>query len=103
MPLLWGGINAKVAHLSDYRNLFGRMEIDLGESKNAALPVDTRLSLAKSGAVDPAFDALFFQYGRYMLIASSRPNGMPLVPTFKAYGTTIWHATCLGHATITLT
>lgn len=82
-----GWDKCKVAHLSDYRNLFGRMEIDLGESKNAALPVDTRLSLAKSGAVDPAFDALFFQYGRYMLIASSRPNGMPLCANLQG----IWN------------
>ncbi len=74
-------------HLADYRNLFGRMEIDLGESCNSHLPTDVRLRLAKSGAVDPGLDALFFQYGRYMLIASSRSNGTPLCANLQG----IWN------------
>lgn len=74
-------------HLADYRNLFGRMAIDLGESRNSHLPTDVRLRLAKSGAVDPGLDALFFQYGRYMLIASSRENGTPLCANLQG----IWN------------
>lgn len=62
-------------HVADHSALFNRMSIDLGRSSYISdLPTDTRLRLIKSGAVDPAFDALFFQYGRYMQIASSRPN-----------------------------
>ncbi len=61
-------------HTADHQALFDRMAINLGDSKNASLPTDTRLHLAKNGTVDPDFDALFFQYGRYMQIASSRPN-----------------------------
>lgn len=68
----------KAAHTADYTALFGRMDITLGNGGNDGLPTDTRLKLAQAGAADPGLDALFFQYGRYMLIASSRPNGTPL-------------------------
>lgn len=68
----------KSNHIADYSALFSRMSIDLGASVNAGLPTDTRLHLTRQGVTDPGLDALFFQYGRYMLIASSRPNGTPL-------------------------
>lgn len=62
-------------HVADHSALFSRMSLDIeGEGDMSGLPTDTRLRLIKSGAVDPKFDALFFQYGRYMQIASSRPN-----------------------------
>lgn len=64
----------KNATMADHNALYSRMDIDLGDSANASLPTDVRLHLIKNGADDPAFDALFFQYGRYMQIASSRPN-----------------------------
>lgn len=63
-------------HVADHSALFNRMEIDLGGEMTNTLPTDTRLHLAKNGVVDPGFDALFFQYGRYMQIASSRPNSV---------------------------
>lgn len=66
----------KKDHVADNAALFNRMSIDLGGDKASSLPTDTRLYLAKNGVVDPAFDALFFQYGRYMQIASSRPNSV---------------------------
>jgi len=77
----------KQRHISDYSNLFNRMEIDLGDSRNSHLPTDTRLHLAQNGALDSGLDALFFQYGRYMLIASSRPNGTPLCANLQG----IWN------------
>lgn len=61
-------------HTADHSALFDRMSVDFGGSDNSSLPTDTRLHLVKNGTVDPDFDALFFQYGRYMQIASSRPN-----------------------------
>ncbi len=62
-------------HIADHSSLFNRMNIDFkSENDLSHLPTDTRLHLIKSGAQDPSFDALFFQYGRYMQIASSRPN-----------------------------
>lgn len=68
----------KAAHVADYTRLFGRMAVSLGTGAGDSLPTDVRLALAKGGAEDATLDALFFQYGRYMLIASSRPNGTPL-------------------------
>lgn len=75
------------AHRADYTGLYGRMDIRLGESGNSGLPTDTRLRLVSQGVSDPDFDALFFQYGRYMLIASSRDNGTPLCANLQG----IWN------------
>ncbi|MDB6016847.1 MAG: hypothetical protein JWR19_1336 [Pedosphaera sp.] len=64
-------------HRKDYQSLFNRVELDLGKSANAELPTDQRLIAYHQGADDPGMEALFFQYGRYLLISSSRPGGMP--------------------------
>lgn len=61
-------------HTTDHKHLFNRMHLELGDTDMGHLPTDVRLHLIKNGAQDPDFDALFFQYGRYMLIASSRPR-----------------------------
>jgi len=61
-------------HITDYRQLFDRVDINLGDSEANKLPTDIRWQLVKSGQEDPGLDALFFQYGRYLLIASSRKN-----------------------------
>ncbi len=65
-------------HERDYRTLFRRVSIDLGSSAPgvAALPTDERVARFAS-APDPQLVALLFQYGRYLLIASSRPGGQP--------------------------
>ena len=62
------------AHVEDYTNLFSRVELFLGESELDKLPTDVRWQQIKEGKADPGLDALFFQYGRYLLIASSREN-----------------------------
>jgi len=62
------------AHVADYRSYFDRVSIDLGTSPAAALPTPQRLDKA---ATDPALAALYYQYGRYLLISSSRPGGLP--------------------------
>ncbi len=66
-------------HLADYRRLFQRVNLDLGRTGRASLSTDERLQQAKSSGLedDPALAALFFQYGRYLLIASSQPGGQP--------------------------
>ena len=63
------------AHISDYKNLYDRVKLNLGETP-AASTVD-RLNAMKNGANDPSLEALLFQYGRYLLISSSRPGGLP--------------------------
>ncbi|MDR3328553.1 MAG: glycoside hydrolase family 95 protein [Prevotellaceae bacterium] len=64
----------KAAHVSDYAALFSRVELSLGAASGDKLPTDVRLQKVREGSADAAFDALFFQYGRYLLIASSREN-----------------------------
>jgi alpha-L-fucosidase 2 len=66
----------QTAHVTDHQKLFRRVSLDLGTSDNAKLPADERLRLAPTSN-DPGFAALVFQYGRYLLIASSRPGGQP--------------------------
>ena len=66
-------------YLADYQNLFGRVSLDLGRTPAADGPTDVRLKNVRTAglASDPALAALYFQYGRYLLIASSRPGGQP--------------------------
>ena len=63
-------------HQQDHRSLFGRVSIDLGRTNAAALPTDQRIRDFATGD-DPDLAALTFQYGRYLLIACSRPGGQP--------------------------
>jgi alpha-L-fucosidase 2 len=64
-------------HVADYQRLFRRVELDLGGHGAAALPTDLRLHRHAAGASDPQLMALHFQFGRYLLIASSRPGTQP--------------------------
>ena len=65
-------------HLHDYQSLFKRVTLDLGTSPTADLPTDVRLEhLKKTKERDPQLETLLFQYGRYLLIASSRQGGLP--------------------------
>jgi alpha-L-fucosidase 2 len=63
-------------HLADYRRLIRRVEFHL-DSPSPALPTDERLARVKAGTPDLALEALHFQFGRYLLISSSRPGTMP--------------------------
>lgn len=63
-------------HVADHQGLFGRVAIDLGSTAEATLPTDERLG-RNTTQPDPALAALLFQYGRYLLIASSRPGDQP--------------------------
>jgi len=67
-------------HFADYSHYFNRVKFTLGNGNDAAnvkLPTDERLIAFSNGASDPAFETLLYQYGRYLLISSSRPGGPP--------------------------
>jgi alpha-L-fucosidase 2 len=75
-------------HVKDYQSLFARVSLDLGGAKHShpgslpggegnGLPTNERLDRVKAGGNDPALVALYFQFGRYLLIASSRPGTQP--------------------------
>jgi alpha-L-fucosidase 2 len=59
-------------HVGDYQRIFKRVTFTLGESAASALPTDKRLE-AFAATPDPSLLALYFHYGRYLLISSSRP------------------------------
>jgi alpha-L-fucosidase 2 len=61
------------SHVADHQRLFRRVHLDLGSNDAARLPADQRLVRFK-GSPDPHLAALVFQFGRYLLIASSRPG-----------------------------
>ena len=63
-------------HLVDYQKLFGRVSLDLGRTPAAELPTHQRIRNFSTGE-DPDLAALVFQFGRYLLIASSRAGGQP--------------------------
>lgn len=66
----------KEAHVSDYRTYFDRVQLDLGLTDSIKNPTDTRIK-DFAQANDPQLVSLYFQFGRYLLISSSRPGGQP--------------------------
>jgi len=69
--------NLKKAHLIDYHNFFGRVSLNLGKTDAVVLPTNERLLRYAEGKEDKNLEILYFQYGRYLLISSSRTPGVP--------------------------
>jgi hypothetical protein len=67
----------KQEHISDYQNYFNRVSLNIGSNSASELPTDDRLLAYAKGNADPSLEALYFQFGRYLLISSSRPGGTP--------------------------
>ena len=67
------------AHTKDYKALFDRVQLNLGATPDSirALPTDRQLLRYAEGEANPELEALYFQYGRYLLISSSRAEGVP--------------------------
>lgn len=85
-------------HLTDFRSYFRRVQLQLGpEHFDDPRPTVERLAAASAGAPDPGLAALDFQFGRYLLISSSRVGGLPAnLQGLWAEGTTTawngdWH------------
>ncbi|WP_143317943.1 glycoside hydrolase family 95 protein [Clostridium sp. HBUAS56017] len=64
-------------HLNEYKKLFNRVEFTLGEKEIKEIPTDERLQKVINGEEDLSLISLYFQYGRYLLIASSRKGSQP--------------------------
>ncbi len=66
-------------HCADVSGLMRRVRLSLGDAPDERdrMPTDTRLAAVQAGAEDTGLEALLFQYGRYLLIASSRPGTQP--------------------------
>ncbi len=80
--------------LEDYKRLFDRVKLNLGSStpEQNAMPTDAR-RLAAAKVTDQELEALLFQYGRYLMIACSRPGGLPanLQGLWNDSDTPAWH------------
>lgn len=63
-------------HIADYQSYFNRVQLNLGETDSIKNPTNVRLADFTKGN-DPQFVSLYFQFGRYLLISSSRPGGQP--------------------------
>ncbi|MDQ2656438.1 MAG: glycoside hydrolase family 95 protein, partial [Bacteroidota bacterium] len=63
-------------HIEAYQKYFNRVKLDLGKTDASKLPTDVRLKNFRS-VNDPQFVALYYQFGRYLLISSSQPGGEP--------------------------
>src|SRR5690606_26364092 len=63
-------------HIRDYQGLFQRVSLSLGNQKLSELPINVRQQRYFEGAQDYALEELYFQYGRYLMIAGSRPGTM---------------------------
>lgn len=66
-------------HIEDYQKLFNRVTLNLGDDNevSADLATDQRLDLVKEGKEDLSLISTYFQFGRYLLISSSRPHSLP--------------------------
>ncbi|WP_229238769.1 glycosyl hydrolase family 95 catalytic domain-containing protein [Dyadobacter sp. Leaf189] len=67
----------KNAHIADYQSLFNRVSLVLNGNLVQDRPMDERLKNYAEGGKDPGLESLYFQFGRYLLISSSRPGGIP--------------------------
>lgn len=64
-------------HLNDYRRLYDRVRVVLAGSDEGGLTTPERLRRYREGAADPYLETLYYQFGRYLLIASSRAGSLP--------------------------
>ena len=91
----YGYDELKARHLADYSEIYGRVSVDLDfNESDFALTTDELLSQYKNGSGSTYLEALYFQYGRYLLIASSRSGALPanLQGAWNRYNHTPWTA-----------
>ncbi|MCX6928007.1 MAG: glycoside hydrolase family 95 protein [Verrucomicrobia bacterium] len=67
----------KTRHVAEHQRLFRRVKLDLGATEAGRLPTDERVQAFSKGTNDPLLAALYFQFGRYLLISCSRPGDQP--------------------------
>ena len=67
----------KESHVKDYQYFFNRVQLNLGKDSINHLATDERLKRYSTGAADRELESLYFNFGRYLLISSSRTHGVP--------------------------
>jgi len=66
-----------VAHIKDHQQLFRRVKLEIGKPEVSSQPTDERLAAVREGKTDLQLISLYFQFGRYLLMGSSRPGSLP--------------------------
>ncbi|MBK7927661.1 MAG: glycoside hydrolase family 95 protein [Bryobacterales bacterium] len=69
--------SVRAAHRAEHEQLFRRVDLQLGSEDRSGIPTDERIRQFRAGQSDPQLAALYFQFGRYLLMASSRPGSLP--------------------------
>jgi alpha-L-fucosidase 2 len=64
-------------HIADYQSFFKRVDLDIGSGDRNYFPTDARIAAMQNGYVDNDLIELYYQFGRYLLISSSRPGDLP--------------------------
>ncbi len=85
----------RLAHVEDYRSLYDRVKLFIGcDEKDLQIPTNELLSIYNNEGRSAYLETLYYQYGRYLLIASSRPGGYPanLQGTWVCHGSSPWGA-----------
>jgi len=67
----------KKDHVADYQSLFKRVSLDLGSGDGNYFTTDSRITAMQNGYIDTDLIELYYQFGRYLLISSSRPGDLP--------------------------
>jgi len=67
----------KKEHIAAFSSLFERVNLDLERTEQSAMPIDKRLHAFRANQNDPDLAAVYFQFGRYLLISSTRPGLLP--------------------------
>jgi alpha-L-fucosidase 2 len=67
----------RAAHVAEHRRLFRRVVLSLSGPDRSSVPTDERLAAVQKGGDDPQLVSVYFQYGRYLLLSSSRPGMLP--------------------------
>ncbi len=65
------------AHIKEYQSYFNRVSLNIPSSEAAKFPTNDRIEAQKRNVYDPSLISLYFQFGRYLLISSSRPGCLP--------------------------
>jgi len=81
-------------HIRDHQDFYNRVELKITDQNLDTIPTDERIARIKTGEVDPGLEALLFQYGRYLLIGSSRVGTNPanLQGLWNEHITAPWNA-----------
>ncbi len=81
----------KQRHVEDYQALFGRVKLNIG-TEGHDIPTDKLLEMYQEGGKSPYLETLYYQFGRYLLISSSRPGTLPanLQGVWNCYDESPW-------------